>query len=91
MCPNRVYDTDTKETVWGSIKSKTEGGTGGGYSNVFPKPSYQNSAIPSNQTRRGVPDVAGDADPSTGWSIYLDGQYQVIGGTSAVAPMWAAY
>jgi kumamolisin len=36
-----------------------------------------------------VPDVAGDADPASGYNIRVDGQNQVIGGTSAVAPLWA--
>jgi kumamolisin len=39
---------------------------------------------------RGVPDVAGNADPTTGYSIYADGKSEVVGGTSAVAPLWAA-
>jgi kumamolisin len=39
---------------------------------------------------RGVPDVAGDADPDTGYSVRVDGTDTVIGGTSAVAPLWAA-
>ena len=39
---------------------------------------------------RGVPDVAGNADPQTGYQVLVDGQAQVIGGTSAVAPLWAA-
>ena len=39
---------------------------------------------------RGVPDVAGNADPATGYQIYSDGKAQVVGGTSAVAPLWAA-
>src|SRR5216683_1027251 len=38
---------------------------------------------------RRVPDVAGDADPVTGYNVYVDGQPSVIGGTSAVAPLWA--
>ncbi len=38
---------------------------------------------------RGVPDVAGDADPTTGYTIRVDGETMVIGGTSAVAPLWA--
>jgi kumamolisin len=38
---------------------------------------------------RGVPDVAGDADPDSGYSVYVDGAASVIGGTSAVAPLWA--
>jgi kumamolisin len=37
-----------------------------------------------------VPDVAGNADPETGYDIYVDGQAGVVGGTSAVAPLWAA-
>jgi kumamolisin len=38
---------------------------------------------------RGVPDVCGDADPATGYQILVDGETQVFGGTSAVAPLWA--
>jgi kumamolisin len=37
-----------------------------------------------------VPDVAGNADPTTGYQVYADGKAQVVGGTSAVAPLWAA-
>jgi kumamolisin len=36
-----------------------------------------------------VPDVAGDADPQSGYRVVVNGQTQVIGGTSAVAPLWA--
>ncbi len=39
---------------------------------------------------RGVPDVAGNADPETGYDVRVDGTASVIGGTSAVAPLWAA-
>ena len=39
---------------------------------------------------RGVPDVAGNADPTTGYQIYSGGSSQVVGGTSAVAPLWSA-
>jgi kumamolisin len=41
-------------------------------------------------TQRGVPDVAGNADPQTGYEVRVDGTASVIGGTSAVAPLWAA-
>ncbi len=44
----------------------------------------------SGGTGRGVPDVAGNADPATGYQIYADGKAQVVGGTSAVAPLWSA-
>jgi subtilase family serine protease len=41
--------------------------------------------------RRGVPDVAGDADPDTGLAVYLPGGWTLGGGTSASAPLWAAF
>ena len=47
-------------------------------------------ARPAGGTGRGVPDVAGNADPDTGYQVLVDGQRTVIGGTSAVAPLWAA-
>lgn len=82
----------TNEVVWNEL-SANEGATGGGVSNLFPLPAWQQSAnVPVPTTSgggRGVPDVAGDADPSTGYSILVDGQTAVIGGTSAVAPLWA--
>ncbi len=86
--------TIRSETVWNESASN-EGATGGGVSRYFALPSYQSKAgVPVQpETKfagRGVPDVAGDADPSTGYKIRVDGQDQVVGGTSAVAPLWAA-
>jgi kumamolisin len=84
----------SSEVVWNEM-SNNEGATGGGISAVFPKPDYQANAKvpasvnPGNFLGRGVPDVAGDADPTTGYDVYVDGQATVIGGTSAVAPLWA--
>jgi kumamolisin len=86
VCSSGVYDSDTQEICWGGTPN--DGAGGGGFSTVFPVPDYQKSL---DTTMRGVPDVAGVADPMTGWIVYLNGQTQVIGGTSAVAPMWAAY
>jgi kumamolisin len=78
--------------VWNE-QANGEGATGGGVSNVFPLPSWQaNAKVPapsSSAGGRGVPDVAGDADPVTGYQVRVDGQNLVIGGTSAVAPLWA--
>ena len=48
------------------------------------------SANPPHLKGRGVPDVSGDADPATGYQIRVDGKSAVFGGTSAVAPLWAA-
>jgi kumamolisin len=84
----------TNETVWNEL-ANNEGATGGGVSDVFPLPSWQagagvpSSANPSHNVGRGVPDVAGDADPNTGYVTLVDGNPDVIGGTSAVAPLWA--
>lgn len=84
----------TKETVWN--EGSGNGASGGGVSETFPLPSYQSKAkVPvslnsSHFKGRGVPDVAGDADPATGYQIHVDGHDAVFGGTSAVAPLWAA-
>jgi kumamolisin len=84
--------TITAEVVWND-QAQGDGATGGGVSNVFPLPPWQAGAnVPpptSAHGGRGVPDVAGDADPATGYSILVDGKNMVIGGTSAVAPLWA--
>ena len=76
----------TGETVWND--GAQGGATGGGYSKVFTRPAWQASDV--TQPNRGVPDVAANADPDTGYNILVDGQQMVVGGTSAVAPLWAA-
>ncbi len=87
-------NTITSEIVWNEL-ANNEGASGGGISDVFPLPSWQTaanvppSANPNHNVGRGVPDVAGDADPTTGYVTLVDGQPDVIGGTSAVAPLWA--
>ena len=84
--------TIAEEVVWNEVG---HGATGGGISDVFPRPTWQTSANvppsanPSARIGRGVPDVAGDADPFTGYQVLVDGQQLIIGGTSAVAPLWA--
>jgi kumamolisin len=80
------------EQVWNEL-SANEGATGGGVSQLFALPTFQQNAdvpkAPDGFLGRGVPDVAGDADPETGYNVVVDGQATVIGGTSAVAPLWA--
>ena len=77
--------TIASETAWSD--------SGGGVSDVFALPSWQATAhvpAPSNAGGgRGVPDVCADADPNSGYSVRVDGQNIVVGGTSAVAPLWA--
>jgi kumamolisin len=81
-----------QEVVW---NDQPQGGaSGGGVSSVFPIPPWQMKANvpkpPTSSGGRGVPDVAGDASPETGYNVFFDGQPAVVGGTSAVAPLWAA-
>lgn len=76
------------EVVWND--GATGGATGGGVSAVFPLPSWQANAGVPGGSGRGVPDVAGDASPNSGYNVLVDGQPEVVGGTSAVAPLWAA-
>ena len=80
--------TIQSEVVWNA--------TGGGVSDRFPLPNWQSlaavppSANPGHQMGRGVPDVAGNADPDTGYRCVIkNGQNWTLGGTSAVAPLWA--
>lgn len=85
-------ETIVSEVVWNELANQ-EGATGGGVSKVFALPTWQvNANVPKpsgGMGGRGVPDVAGDADPTTGYTVRVDGQTSVIGGTSAVAPLWA--
>lgn len=90
----------SQEVVW---HDGANDGTGGGVSRAFPQPSYQagvdkqKAVNPAGPVMRGVPDVAGDAAPATGYQVLCDGQsfpdaaqgVPPVGGTSAVAPLWA--
>lgn len=83
------------EVVW---NDGAQGGAGGGgVSHAFPVPVWQQglsststSGKHTSLSGRGVPDVAGDASPLTGYDVLIDGTQTVVGGTSAVAPLWAA-
>ena len=85
--------TTVRERAWGG--SGSLGATGGGVSDVFALPGWQSAVqVPRSPNRgqwrgRGVPDVAANADPATGYRIRVDGKEGVIGGTSAVAPLMA--
>lgn len=92
-----VSGTVTAESVWNNGPGR--GATGGGVSDTFGLPPWQASVgVPAPAGRsgavaaagRGVPDVAADADPGTGYQVLVDGTAMVIGGTSAVDSLWAA-
>lgn len=99
-CPHVVgcggtHKTASTETVWNDNPGQTNGeGTGGGYSTIFPVQSFQIGAPPAPVNSpygkgRMVPDVCADADPNTGYNIFVHGAGTVVGGTSAVAPLYA--
>jgi kumamolisin len=91
------------ESVWNQNKADLSqgetgsfGASGGGVSGAFSVPGYQQQANvpvslnPAGYKGRGVPDVTGNGDPQTGYNVLVDGQKEQYGGTSAVAPLWAA-
>ena len=99
-CPHVVgcggtHKTKTSETVWNDNPGQTDGeGTGGGYSTIFPAQSFQIGAPPAPAdtqygSGRMVPDVCANADPNTGYNVFVHGSATVVGGTSAVAPLYA--
>ncbi len=72
-------------TTWNSATVWT---SGGGSSSTFePQPSWQNGVAPG--TKRGLPDIAYDADPNSGSKIIVSGATQQYGGTSLAAPLFA--
>jgi len=79
------------EKVWNNGNGSA---SGGGVSRLFSMPTWQaNAGVPDgggHPRGRGVPDVAGVADPATGYKVLIDGEEHILGGTSAVAPLWAA-
>ena len=91
---NSASGTISSETVWND--GANGGSSGGGVSSFFALPAWQSGLNTTSGTTktplamRGVPDVSGDADPDTGYDVLVDGSSSVFGGTSAVAPLWAA-
>src|SRR5581483_10706328 len=89
-----VVDTNTgvyqSELVWND--GLGNGAGGGGVSTIWPIPSWQaNVSTVYSKTHRNVPDVALNADTNTGYAIFYNGEWQIYGGTSCAAPLWAAF
>ena len=97
-----LYATTTgtyqSETVWDEV-AKSGGATGGGISQYFPEPSYQQKNLPNSVQKklkgyRGLPDISWNADPYTSILVYISfllkgTGYYFIGGTSEGSPQWA--
>jgi kumamolisin len=80
--------TIASESAWGDGNAADEGG-GGGFDKKEPLPSYQKGVVPG--AYRGSPDSSANADPQSGYAIVANGQWQVVGGTSASTPLTAGY
>jgi kumamolisin len=84
-----VEGTYFRELAWGSPID--EAGTGGGPSQFYAVPSYQQAVSQAaGHGRRQVPDVSANADPNSGFHIIFEGRDGQAGGTSAATPLWAA-
>jgi kumamolisin len=84
------------EYVWNDVGAGGPGASGGGVSDnsLFTLPAYQAKAGVPNQIRthkpgRGIPDIAGNASENSGYPQSIGGKSQPVGGTSAVAPLYA--
>lgn len=82
------------EMVWNNNPGNADGqGTGGGWSTIFPFNKLMQPGAPIASAPKGagrmVPDVAANADPNTGYEVYVHGSWTVVGGTSCVAPLYA--
>ena len=90
-----INGTNFVEFVWNDTFGQNSGATGGGISSRFGLPSYQDGfPIPKRNNTgtvgRGVPDVAGNASPNSGYPEFIGGVSSgPTGGTSAVAPLYA--
>ncbi len=76
------------ESAWGDGHAGDNGG-GGGFDPKIPMPAYQKGVVPG--TKRGCPDSSANADPQSGYTIIANGQWQIVGGTSASTPLTAGY
>ena len=92
LTANPVTGAYSGETVW-NVRSGSPDGTGGGFSRLFARPSYQNG-VSGIGSMRGVPDVAGEATGRSGMALAFRApgggdEFVGAGGTSAAAPFWA--
>jgi subtilase family serine protease len=91
--PDCTNNSGQREVAWNNtVNDGVPIATGGGYSHVFARPSFQNGVVSGSM--RGLPDVAYQADPFTGVLVYISASgnppgWYAFGGTSAGSPQWA--
>jgi subtilase family serine protease len=80
----------SRNPTTGNFQGEVAWQLGGGGPSVYEtRPSYQSAILAIVGTQRGTPDVAADADPSTGVWVYAYPYWNIVGGTSVAAPVWA--
>jgi subtilase family serine protease len=80
----------SRNPTTGNFQAEIAWQSGGGGPSVYEaRPSYQNAISETVGSQRGTPDVAADADPSTGVWVYAYPYWYIVGGTSVAAPVWA--
>ncbi|HZU14461.1 MAG TPA: protease pro-enzyme activation domain-containing protein [Chloroflexota bacterium] len=82
------------EKAWAYCSTCNSGnpeGSGGGYSGIFSRPSWQTGSGLASNGMRGYPDIAADADPNTGAYVCYGSSSSCaqFGGTSLASPLWA--
>jgi kumamolisin len=92
-----IGSTDPGETAWAYCATCWPGGTpegsGGGYSKIFSRPTWQTGTGLAANGWRGYPDISSVGDPNTGALVCYGnssacGQF---GGTSLSSPLWAGF
>ncbi len=85
-------ETYNRESSWNVNNTVSGGAGGGGVSSIWAIPTWQQGITSAvSTTMRNVPDVSLNADQYTGYSVYYHGGWQIFGGTSCAAPLWAAF
>jgi hypothetical protein len=86
----RLGNELNSEVVWNDSEA---GVTGGGVSSFFPLPDWQSQVnVPireDGQPGRGIPDIAANASPQSGYNLLIHGEAVALGGTAAAVPFWA--
>jgi subtilase family serine protease len=80
----------SRDPTSGNFQAEVTWQSGGGGPSLYERrPGYQNGILGIVGNQRGTPDVAADANPSTGVWVYASPYWYIVGGTSVSTPVWA--